>query len=453
MEVNGMDVFIPENIEVLIRRLEQNGFEAYIVGGCVRDQLLGRTPKDYDITTSALPDEIKHCFSEYTTIDTGIKHGTVTVVSESENVEVTTFRVDGKYSDHRHPESVTFSRNISDDLSRRDLTINAMAYNRKTGLIDPFGGQNDLSLGKIRCVGEPHLRFEEDALRIMRTLRFASELDFEIDEAAAAAVHDMKALLENVSYERLSKELMLLVTGKSPCKILELYSDVLSMMIPEIAPCVGFDQRSKYHAYDVWSHIAHAVENSAAIPEVRLALLFHDIGKPKCFTVDDSGAGHFRDHERIGAEIAEKILRRMHFSNDTTCRISKLVKFHYIVPNNEQKFVRRLLSKVGAEDFFPLMEVMKGDNSAKHSFCLERISVIDSMQETARKIIEEDQCLKVTDLAVSGYDMMELGLSGAEIGKTLNALLEAVLNEETENTRESLISRACGMIGEKIKKN
>ena len=435
-----MKILIPTNIETVIEKLEQGGFEAYIVGGCIRDLLLGNAPKDYDITTSALPEEIKRCLSGYNTIDTGIKHGTVTVVSEGENVEVTTFRIDGEYSDHRHPESVCFSRKLSDDLSRRDFTINAMAYNHKTGLIDPFGGRKDLFLRRLCCVGDPAVRFEEDALRIMRVLRFASELDMEIEETTASAALRMRHLLKDVSQERLSKELVRLLAGESPYRVLTRFSEVLAVIIPEISPCVGFEQHSRYHAYDVWEHIAYAVENSFPDPDVRLALLFHDIGKPRCFTMDDEGRGHFISHEKISAEIAEEALKRMKFPANTIKRVEKLVRSHCITPSDDRKIVRRLLSKVGEEDIFLLAEVMKGDNRAKQSFCLERVQTIDSMKKRAEEIIAENQCFKLSNLAVSGNNMLALGLKGAEIGKALNFLLDAVISEKAENSRESLIA-------------
>ena len=434
-----MNIYIPPNIEEVIERLEQNGFEAYIVGGCVRDSILGIPPKDYDITTSASPEEIKRCFSGYNTIDTGIEHGTVTVVSGGENVEVTTFRIDGEYSDHRHPERVQFSRKLSDDLSRRDFTMNAMAYNSKTGLIDLFGGQEDLFRRKLCCVGEPAVRFEEDALRIMRALRFASELGVEIEEATASAVMRMKHLLGEVSAERLSKELVLLLTGRSPYKVLSEFSGVLAVIIPEILPCIGFDQHSRFHAYDVWNHTAYAVEYSSPMPDVRLALLFHDIGKPRCFTMDDEGAGHFAGHEKISAEIAAEVLKRLKFPANTIKRVEQLIKFHYVTPVDDYKVVRRLLSKVGEEDFFLLAEVMKGDNWAKRSFCFERVHTVDSMKKKAEEIIAENQCFKLSGLAVSGNDMLAIGLKGAEIGEALEFLLDAVISEKAENSRESLM--------------
>ena len=439
-----MNIDIPRNVCQIIKKLENSGFEAYIVGGCVRDSFLGITPKDYDITTSASPEEIKKCFEDCAVIETGIKHGTVTVVSEGENIEVTTFRIDGEYIDGRHPESVQFSKNLLDDLSRRDFTINAMAYNPRVGLIDNFGGQSDLFNRKIVCVGDPAVRFKEDALRIMRAMRFASQLGFEIEENTAAAIHEMKGLLENISAERISCELTKLLMGESPCDVLCDHSDVISVIIPEIKPCIDFDQHNRYHIYDVWKHSASAVEHSESQKEVRLALLLHDIGKPACFKLDDEGKGHFFGHEKLSAEMAEKILRRLRFPGDVVDRVTKLIKYHYVTPVNDQKVVRRLLATVGEEDFFLLLEVMKGDNRAKHSSCFERVHVLEAMNDKALDILEKKLCIKVADLAVSGSDMIELGFNGAEIGDVLKFLLDAVLDEKTGNTYDELMEYAKG---------
>ncbi|MCH5350035.1 MAG: HD domain-containing protein [Oscillospiraceae bacterium] len=437
-----MNIDIPRNVCQIIKKLESSGFEAYIVGGCVRDAFLGKTPKDYDITTSASPEEIKKCFDDCAVIETGIKHGTVTVVSEGENIEVTTFRIDGEYIDGRHPEKVQFSKNLLDDLSRRDFTINAMAYNPRVGLIDNFGGQSDLFNRRIVCVGDPSVRFREDALRILRAMRFASELDFEIEENTAEAIHNMKGNLANISEERISEELTKLLMGESPCNVLINYSDVISRIIPEIKPCIGFDQHNRYHIYDIWKHSAVSVEHSKHQEEVRLALMLHDIGKPGCFKLDDEGNGHFFGHEKIGAEMAEKILRRLRFPNDVVERTAKLIKYHYVTPVNDYKVVRRLLATVGEEDFFLLAEVMKGDNRAKHSSCFERVHVLEAMSDKAQEIIDKKLCIKIADLAVSGSDMIELGFSGAEIGEVLKSLLDAVLDEKIGNTYDELMDYA-----------
>lgn len=441
-----MDIFIPENVKIVMKRLEQGGHEAFLVGGCVRDAVLGKMPKDYDVATSALPEEVKACLSGYNVIETGVKHGTVTVVSGDEYIEVTTFRVDGEYSDHRRPDSVKFSGNLADDLSRRDFTINAMAYNPKTGIIDNFGGQKDLFRQKIRCVGEPAVRFGEDALRIMRALRFASELDFEIDEVTATAIHNMKDLLTEISMERLSKELELLITGTAPAEVLVSFADVICTVIPEIRPCIGFDQHSRYHVYDVWKHTAVAVEHSSDDREVRLALLLHDIAKPKCFVLDEEGSGHFPGHEQEGAEMAEKILRRMHCSNDTVSCVSELVKYHYVTPVDDDSVVKRLLATVGTRDFFKLTEVMKGDSRAKQGFCFERVQILENMEKRAKRIIADKECISISQLEVNGTDIASLGAEGKQIGDILNNLLSLVIEERVSNVRAELIKAAKGMI-------
>lgn len=437
-----MNIYVPENVDAIIKKLENSGFEAYIVGGCVRDFILGKKPKDYDITTSAKPDEIKACLNGYTTIDTGIKHGTVTVVSDGENIEVTTFRIDGRYGDSRHPETVEFSDKLLDDLSRRDFTINSMAFNPRTGLVDEFGAQKDMFNRRIACIGDPKVRFKEDALRIMRALRLASELEFEIDEATAAAMHEMKDSLLNISIERVSDELMLLLSGASPYNALTQFADIIAVIIPEIKPCIGFDQHNRYQVYDVWKHSAAAVEHSASIPDVRLALMLHDIGKPHCFKPDEEGSGNFFNHEKISSEMAVSILRHMRFPNSTIERVSKLIKYHYVVPLDDHKVVRKLLSALGEEDFTLLIELMKGNNRAKHSSCFERIHTLEAMQAKAKKIIEEHQCISVADLAVSGNDMITVGYSGSDIGNILNVLLEAVMEDKVENKYGELIEFA-----------
>lgn len=447
-----MNIDIPRNVVKIIEKLENSGFEAYIVGGCVRDTIMGRKPKDFDVATSAKPDEIKRCFGDpeegYGIIETGVKYGTVTVVSEDENIEVTTFRIDGEYSGHRQPVEVKFADSLMDDLSRRDFTVNAMAYNPRMGLVDSFGGQRDLFGRRIVCVGKPEQRFDEDALRIMRAMRFASELGFRIEDETAAAVHGMRNLLTSISAERIAKELTLLLDGASPCEVLTEFADVIEVIIPEIKPCVGFQQHSRYYSSDLWTHMAAAVEYSKPITEVRLALMLHDIGKPSCFVLDDEGSGNFPGHEKIGAETAETILRRLRYPNNIIQRAVKLIKYHYVIPVNDSKVVRKLLSAVGEKDFFMLLELMKGDNRAKQN-CFERVHTLEAMQAKAIEIIRRNECIKVADLAVSGSDMVTLGFNGEEIGAALNALLEAVLDDKVGNTYGELVAYAkkyCGNI-------
>lgn len=440
-----MDILIPDNVEKIIEELELYGYEAYIVGGCVRDSLLGRAPKDYDIATSAAPEQVKECLSSYKVIDTGLKHGTVTVLSD-DYVEVTTFRMDSAYSDHRHPDEVTFSDNLLDDLSRRDFTVNAMAYNHRTGVIDKFGGQKDLFKRKIKCVGEPAVRFNEDALRILRALRFASQLDFEIDDLTATAVHDMYRLLGEVSKERIASELNGIVTGRAPCEVLKRFSDVLSFIIPEIRPCIGFEQHSRYHVYNVWDHTAAAVEHSAPETEVRLALLLHDIAKPVCCNFDDEGNGHFYGHEKTGAEMAEKILRSLKYPNDTIETVCKLIKFHYVTPVDDNVVVKQLLSAVGSEDFFRLAEVIKGDSRAKQRICFERVQIVENMELRAKEILNKKECISISQLDINGADVAALGARGRQIGDILNKLLALVIEEKADNIKSELLKFAKGML-------
>jgi tRNA nucleotidyltransferase (CCA-adding enzyme) len=441
-----MDIFIPENVKNIINSLESGGYEAYLVGGCVRDSILGKTPKDYDIATSAVPEEVKACLKDCNVIETGVKHGTVTAVKGDDYVEITTYRIDGEYSDHRRPDSVCFSRNLADDLSRRDFTINAMAYNPKTGIVDKFGGQKDLFRQKIRCVGEPAVRFNEDALRIMRALRFASELNFEIDPVTSAAVHDMKRLLTDISAERISKELDLLLTGTAPENILTEYADVISVIIPEIRPCIGFDQHCRYHIYDVWRHTAVAVEHSGNDRDVRLALLLHDIAKPNCFVRDDEGNGHFPGHEQEGAKLAESILRRLKYPNETINTVSELVKYHYITPVRDEVVVKRLLATVGKKNFFKLTDVMKGDSRAKQGFCFERVQVLESMEKIAENIISSKECISISQLDINGTDIANLGAEGRQIGDVLGNLLSLVIDGRVDNVKSKLVEVAETMI-------
>lgn len=434
-----MDITIPEKVKYIIKRLESRGYEAYIVGGCVRDSLLGIKPNDYDIATNALPEQTKNCFSDKTVIETGIQHGTVTVVHENENFEITTYRIDGEYKDKRRPDSVSFTDDLTADLSRRDFTINAMAYSDRTGIIDRFGGQKDLFNHLIRCVGEPKERFNEDALRIFRAIRFASQLGFNMESLTALAVHDMKRNLKDVSAERIREELVKLVCGISPAEIMIEFFDVFEIIIPEMRRTVGFDQHSRYHIYDVWEHTAYSVENSKNEKEVRLALLLHDIEKPSCFKFDEEGSGHFPNHEKKGAETAVNIMKRLRFDNETIKNVSEIIKYHYVTPVDDSIVVKRLLSKLDEKNLGRLIEVMKGDSRAKQSFCLERVAVLDSMKIRMYEIINQGECYSLKQLAVNGTDAENAGLSGKEIGELLQHLLSGVIENRLENSREALL--------------
>ncbi|MBQ5565782.1 MAG: HD domain-containing protein, partial [Clostridia bacterium] len=333
-------IFLPDEVKTAIEKISKNGFEAYIVGGCVRDSLLGKTPKDYDITTSASPQEVEKIFSDCRVIETGIKHGTVTVLINSMPLEITTFRIDSEYVDNRHPESVTFTKSLREDTARRDFTMNAIAYNNFTGICDFYGGETDIKNKIVRCVGNPDLRFNEDALRIMRAIRFSSVLGFEIEENTRSSIFKNKELLKNISSERIAAELVKLLCGKNAKKVLCEYIDILGVVMPELLPMKDFDQRNAHHIYDIWTHTAVAVENIEPAPILRLTALFHDIGKPECFFMKN-GQGHFYGHAAVSEKISDNILKRLKFDNTSRETITTLVKLHDIQIEETETAVKR----------------------------------------------------------------------------------------------------------------
>lgn len=440
MTKGGERMNIPEKTAKILAELENSGFEAYLVGGCVRDALMNRQIHDFDITTNALPDEIIEVFSSYRVIPTGLRHGTVTVLFEGVPFEITTFRVDGDYSDSRRPDSVSFTASIEEDLARRDFTMNAIAMSADGTLIDPFGGKADIEKGLIRCVGAPEKRFTEDALRILRAVRFASRLGFEIEHETACAVHKLCGRLDFIAKERIREELDCILCGAFCAEIMLEFSDVMVRIIPELSPCIGFEQYSPYHRYTVWEHIARSVAGS---PEndltVRRTMLFHDIGKPDCFTRDDSGVGHFKGHAEISAQIAERVMQELRYDSKSINDTCTLIRRHSDKIQTEKQ-VKRLISKIGEELFFSLMNVKKADNSAKQQFVLEEIREFEYFKEHARRIIAEGECMKLSQLAVNGNDMLALGLEGKAIGETLDKLLGLVIDGELPNEREALMS-------------
>lgn len=434
----------PYAANAIIQILAQSGHAAYVVGGCVRDSLLGLEPKDWDICTSATPEEMKTCFGSYgiRAIDTGLQHGTVTVdMGQYGKFEVTTFRIDGAYSDNRHPDSVKFTDNIYQDLSRRDFTINAMAFG-STGLDDPFYGRRDLFNGVIRCVGNPDDRFNEDALRILRAMRFSSVYGFSIDQTTAQAIHKNKELLSSITAERIQSELCKLLCGKGVLNVLLEYSDVIETIIPEFAPCIGFDQNNRFHEYTVYDHIAHAVANYTGTDiVVKVTLLLHDIGKPGCYTEDQTG-GHFHGHGIKSREIAEQVLTKLRFDNKSKHDILELVLYHDSTIEPTQKTVRRWLNKLSEKQFKRLLDVRMADILAHAQGTQEsRIERCTSLRKIAKEIIAQDQCFKLKDLAVNGHDVMEsLNLnSGKEVGDILNEILNLVIDGELNNTRDCII--------------
>ena len=458
-----MKIKIPENAMIILQRLEEAGYEAFVVGGCVRDALLGREPDDWDITTSARPDEMMQALSGMHIVPTGLKHGTITVVADGENFEVTTYRVDGEYLDARRPESVVFVRDLKEDLSRRDFTINAMAYSDERGLVDLFGGSADLENGIVRCVGDPELRFSEDALRILRCVRFASQLDFEIEDQTAEAMYEKLPLLDKIAEERIRVEFGKLLCGKGAGRVLTEHRDVIAQFIPEIRPMFDLDQENPFHLYDVWMHTVHAVE-SVSIPKaketrsredakceneiMKLAAFFHDIGKPPCKVVD-RGWGHFYHHEHVGSDMTNEIMRRLRYDNDTRKTVVGLIKKHGTVFNPNGKQARRLLSKMGEGDLRRLIELEKADVSAQHpDYVDERLGNIAVFEQKVDEQIAAGQCFRINDMNIDGRDIMAMGVEqGRQIGLIKGRLFDMVVEGEIENDREALLTAAKEMIG------
>ena len=442
-----LTIRLPADVAALLAMLRDAGFPAYTVGGCVRDVLLGITPHDWDICTSALPDQMQQVFKDLHTVETGLKHGTLTVVVNHVPYEITTFRVDGEYTDHRHPDSVSFVDNIAEDLSRRDFTVNAMAWSPSSGLVDLFGGREDLAAGVIRCVGDPALRFDEDALRILRALRFASVYDFSIDPATDAAARKLAPSLHGVTGERIREELLKLLCGKGVGRILRAYPDVLSEIIPEIRPMIGYDQQNHHHSYDLWEHTVRAVENVPAEADFRLAMLLHDTGKPIVRTTDEHGEGHYKGHQAVSAEIAERAADALRLDNATRDRVILMVRYHDIPLRTEtgeinlnRSFLLRKLNRFGEKDLRALIRIHRADRIAtgyssperEDRRMMERLDALDAL-------LAEQPCFTLKDLAVNGRDLQAEGLRGKEIGETLQRLLEAVMDGTLENTRDVLL--------------
>lgn len=439
-----MTMDMPKNVDTAINLLQSAGFEAYAVGGCVRDSLLGKTPNDWDITTSAKPEDMKSVFADFHCIDTGIKHGTVTVVIDGEPLEITTFRLDGEYEDNRHPKSVTFTSNLGADLGRRDFTVNAMAYSKKTGTVDLFGGQNDLKNKIIRCVGDPDRRFNEDALRILRALRFASALDFEIEEKTAQSLLKNRALLGNISEERIAKELLKLVCGKGAKRILTDFAPVLFEILPELQPMYKNSHDNPHHCYDIYEHTLIAVESIDPEPTLRFAMLLHDCGKPAVKKFDENGVAHFYGHQRISAEISAQILARLKVSNKFRDEILFLVSNHdrWELYENTEK-MPRYLSKFGLDGVLNLLKVMRADVLAQSPEYRYRLDQIADAEETAKNLAAQKPCLSLSELQINGRTLMDIGIpQGRKLGAVLAQLLDEVIDGVTKNTQEALTTRA-----------
>ena len=432
---------IPEYVNELLLRLEQNGYAAYVVGGCVRDFFLGRVPEDYDITTNALPGEIKKCFEDKKTINIGEAHGTIAVVSDGKVVEITTMRVDGEYEDKRHPQSVCFTRSIEEDLSRRDFTVNAIAVSGTGKVVDIFGGMDDIKNKVVRAVGNPHKRFGEDALRIMRCIRFASVLGFTIEAETSDAARSLAHTLKNVSRERVFTEISKLICGENVGEILLKYSDILCSVIPELKSMIGFDQHNIHHAFDVYTHSVHAVENCPQDLPLRLAALFHDIGKPDCFFIGEDGQGHFYGHAAKSAELAEEILKSLKVSNNLRSLVTELIKIHNRDIVNSAKALRKLWNNISPEAAERIFSLKIADTLALAPEYHNRTEYLTETQKAFEEIKSATPKISENTLALSGRDLMELGITkGKEIGKIKKLLAEAVVNGETENKKEELLS-------------
>lgn len=432
--MNRLELRLPLEVATLLERLQARGYEAFAVGGCVRDALRGETPSDWDICTSALPEETIACFPDCTVHRTGIRHGTVLVLFRGVGYEITTYRAEGGYTDHRHPDEVRFVRTLEEDLSRRDFTINAMAYNPQVGLVDPFGGQADLKAHIIRCVGAPEERFREDALRILRALRFAARLGFAIDPETRAAMLRQRDGLDCIARERIFAELKALLCGAYVLPLLLDDRALLAQFLPELRPMFGHPQNNPHHCYDVWEHTAHAVAAVRAGPVLRLAMLFHDCGKPDCYTVDEQGVGHFHKHPQRSAELAETALTRLHCDNRTKEDVVLLIAWHDRLHHVSRASVGRMLAALGPRRAALLMEVIQADDRAKApAYAQSDARDLAEAKALLERLLREGFCLSRQDLKISGRELMELGASGPEIGRVLDALLREVQEGALEN--------------------
>ena len=448
---------LPVNVKKIIRTLQNAGFDAYAVGGCVRDVMLGRKPADWDVTTNARPEQVKKLFRR--TIDTGIKHGTVTVMMNDVNrtykgYEVTTYRIDGEYEDSRHPKEVTFTEDLKEDLRRRDFTINAMAYNEKTGLVDEFGGAEDLRCRMIRAVGDPYERFTEDALRILRAYRFAAQLGFAIDIKTEEAASELRYNLNNISAERIQTELTKLICSDHPDVILDMYrAGITAVILPEFDACMRMDQKNKHHLYNVGEHTVRALMVNAefsgiefdedTLRYIRYALLFHDFGKPDAMTEDENGARHFKGHAPISEQKAIDIMKRLKLDNDTINTVSTLVKWHDYRPTASKENVRRAMNKIGAAAYRLLFPIRIADTLAQSLYKREeKLAYEKEIMRLYIEVTEDGDPVTLKELKITGQDLIEAGYKpGPEIGRKLNELLELVLEDPKCNTKEYLLSK------------
>ncbi|MCD2348068.1 CCA tRNA nucleotidyltransferase [Clostridium guangxiense] len=441
---------VPEKPSYVVSILQKNKFKAYIVGGCVRDSLLLKEPNDWDIATSAKPEDMIKIFEKagHKVIPTGLKHGTVTVMIDKNGYEITTFRIDGEYSDGRHPDSVEFTDDLKEDLSRRDFTINSMAYNEKDGLVDYFNGYEDLNNKVVRCVGNPDKRFNEDALRMLRAIRFSAQLSFKIEEKTAEAIKSNHSLIKKVSVERIQNEINKILMSHNPNYLANLYDyQLLDYIIPEYSICFKCEQNNPNHIYNVGVHIEKSLGYVEGNLPLRLTMLFHDIGKPLCKTRDDKGIDHFYGHQEKSFLMAENILKRLKYDNATIEKVKILVKFHDVELNTFRQ-VRKVLSIIGERNFIDLLKIKEADiRSQNPEYYEERHEKINLAKEMFKKVIAENNCFKLKDLAVNGRDLINIGIKdGRLIGKILNKLLEIVIEKPETNNKSELLRAAKDML-------
>ena len=439
-----MKIALPDNARWIINRLQESGYSCYAVGGCVRDSLLGREPADWDFATSALPGQIEEVFSGCRTLNFGKQFGTVAVILDGRQYEVTTYRVDGDYTDSRHPDAVSFSASLKDDLSRRDFTVNAMAYNDTDGLVDYFDGQRDLQYGVIRCVGVATNRFAEDALRILRALRFASVLNFSIEPQTSDAILRGRRMLSAVAAERISAELLKLLCGENVDFILRRYRTVFAVFIPELYGTFDFEQNTKHHNRDVYRHIVASVKNIEPDPILRTTMLFHDIGKPMSRTTDKHGVSHYKNHPVLGAAMTEEILRRLCLPRRFIEEVTTLIRYHDERLKPDPVQLKQMLKLLGADKTRKLFKVQRADILAQSMYMREeKLSTLAAVEAETERILSAGECYNLKMLAVSGSDLIHIGItSGEEIGRTLDTLLQMVISGELDNDKGTLLAAA-----------
>ena len=435
-----MKISLPKDVEYIINTLQRAGYEAYAVGGCVRDTILNREPDDWDITTSAKPMEIKRLFP--VTIDTGIQHGTVTVLKNHVGYEVTTYRIDGEYADNRHPKEVIFTANLKEDLLRRDFTINAMAYNHEEGIIDEYGGLDDIRDGIIRCVGNPYDRFSEDALRIMRAVRFSAQLGYKIEEETSKAIVKLSPNLASISAERINTELTKLLLSPNPDYLRDAYRlGITGVVLPELDRCMECEQVNPHHCYSVGEHTLHSLKIVPDDKVLRYTMLFHDFGKPDTQSVDEDGRMHFYGHPAVSERMASDIMHRLKFDNDTMNAVKLLCKNHDLEITEDNKHVRRAMNKLGTDNFGKLLMVKRADCMAQSDYKREeKLASLDNLTSIYNEIVNAGECVCMKDLAVCGRDLIDLGIKpGPAMGAILDELLNKVIDDPALNDREVLL--------------